>query len=308
MRKVIIFVVVVALFGGLLAGCGRGTTSAPPKPKTSNVTVVVSNENGNALSSVNLTMGNYSGKTDDNGKYVFHNVKPGTYTVKATEDGYESMSSDVTVTAGEDKTVTLTLKKTEQMEELKDYSKVKSYKAVMELKQNNKVSKYIIIQDNYGKSQHITAYNVNGGEKIDLYVIGNKAKIYTDGNWIELPASQVGPLTAGYLKFLKNILSAVEDDYNGSINTSQGSGSYSVKREGKEEMNGYSTTRYRLSGKETSGEEKTVGSADIWIINEGLYKGYATRIVVNITNSTGEKSIFTINATELGKDMEIKMP
>lgn len=309
MKKIIILAVVIMLIGGLLAGCGKGTNPAPPKPKTSNVTVTVNDEDGNAISSVELTMGDYSGKTGDDGKYVFNDVKAGNYTIKATKEGYEDGSEDIAVTAGEDKTVTITLKKVKQAEKLKDYSTLKSYKAVMEMKSedSSENSKFVVMQDNYGKSQHLIGYE-NGKKQFELYVVGDKAKIFSNGTWLEVPAGQIGAFTASYANLFKNMIDQIETDYNGWVKSPNGNASYRIRKIGTETVNGYSTTKYHFSGEETTENEKTVGTADIWIINRGPYKDYMTRMIVTSTSSTGEKDTLTINATDFGKDMGIKMP
>jgi len=309
MKRIVIFAVIIMLIGGLLAGCGGGTNPTSPKPKTSNVTVTVKDETGNPISSVSLTMGDYSGKTGNDGKYVFNDVKPGDYTVEATKEGYEDGSEDITVTAGEDKNITLTLKKVQQAEELKDYSTVKSYKVVIEVKSNNsnEIDRVIVVRDNYGKSEDVTAYE-NNKKKFELCKVGDKAKILSEGYWIEVPADQIGSLTSAYLDPFTGMVDIVRSRYNEWVKTPNGSASYSVKRVGRETVNGYSTTKYHFSGKVSSEGEKLVGEADIWIINKGPYKGYMTRMVATSSSSEGGKATYTINATDFGKDMEIKMP
>lgn len=47
--------------------------------------------------------------TDSNGFFTFQNLDPGVYTVSASKDGYDGMSSDVNVTAGEQVEVEITL-------------------------------------------------------------------------------------------------------------------------------------------------------------------------------------------------------
>lgn len=221
------------------------------------------------------------------------------------QDGYEDGSKDITVSAGENKTVTLTFKKVEEAEELKDYSAEKSYRAVMEgnssLGETNKV---IIIQDDYGKSQHITIYT-EGEEEFEMYLVGGKAKVLADEQWMEIPPEQVQAMSVGYLDLLKGMASNAEESYNIAINNPDFS--YEVKRIGRETMNGYPTTKYHMFSKATSEEGEGVEASDTWIINSGPYEGYATCMVINIKFS-GEEETMTINITDFGKDMGIKMP
>ncbi|MEF3245202.1 MAG: carboxypeptidase-like regulatory domain-containing protein [Caldisericaceae bacterium] len=302
MKKITILFVIIMLIGELLAGCGG------IKPST--VTVAVVDENGNPIASTNLTMGKYSEKTGNDGKYVFKGVEAGNYTLKVTKEGYGDVSEDITVDKGEDKSLTITLRKLEQAEELKDYSALKSYKAVMELnaKDSSRNSKLVVEQENYGNSQHIIGYDENGNKQFEMYLVGDKAKVFTGGNWMELPATQVSSFTAEYLLTFETMVKEVEIRYNGWVKTPNGNTLYNVSKIGTETVNGYSTTNYNLSKEETSESGKTVITSDIWIINKGEYKNYMTRMVATSSISGEETDVLTINITDFGKDMGINMP
>jgi len=301
MKKIIVLALAIVLLAGLFVGCGGGGET---QPKTSAVTVSVFNEGGNALSGVSLTMGDYSGKTEDNGKYVFNDVESASYTIQASKDGHEDESEDIVVSEGENKTVSLTLKEVEEeAEELKNYSTEKSYRAVMEGQSSSEgINKIIIEHDNYGSSQHLTIYDEDEKE-FEMYIVDDKAKMLMDGNWVDVPFEQVQVMSTGYLNLFEGMTSGAAESYNIAITNPNFS--YGVERIGRETVNGYSTTKYHMFSKITSEEE--TGTSDIWIINSGPYKEHATRMVITM-KSSGEEETMTINITDFGKDMGIQMP
>ncbi|MEA3314179.1 MAG: carboxypeptidase regulatory-like domain-containing protein [Caldisericota bacterium] len=302
MKKIIVLVLAIVLLAGLFVGCSGGGET---QPKTSTITVSVFDEDGNTLSDVSLTMGDYSGETGDSGKYMFNDVESASYTIRASKDGHEDESEDIVVSAGENKTVLLTLKKVEEeAEELKNYSSEKSYRAVMEGQLSpGGINRIIIEHDNYGNSQHLTIYDEDEKE-FEMYIVDDKAKTLMDNEWMDVPLEQVQVmLSTGYLNLPEAMASGAAESYNTAITTPDFS--YGVEKIGRETVNGYPTTKYHMFSKITSEEE--TGTSDIWIINSGSYKGYATRMVVTI-KSSGEEETFTINITDLGKDMGIQMP
>jgi len=301
MKKIIVLALAIVLLAGVFVGCGGGGET---QPKTSTVTVSVFNEGGNALSGVSLTMGDYSGKTGNNGKYVFNDVESASYTIQASKDGHEDESEDIVVSEGENKTVSLTLKEVEEeAEELKNYSTEKSYRAVMEGQSSSGgINRIVIEHDNYGNSQHLTIYD-EGEKEFEMYIVDDKAKMLMDDDWMDVPLEQVQAMSTGYLNLLEGMASGATESYNIAITNPDFS--YGVEKIGRETVNGYPTTKYHMFSKITSEEE--TGTSDIWIINSGPYKEYATRMVITI-KSSGEEETMTINITDFGKDMGIQMP
>ncbi len=301
MKKIIVLALAIVLLAGLFVGCGGG---GEVQPKTSTVTVSVLDGDGNALSGVNLTMGDRSGETEDNGEYMFNDVESASYTIQVSKDGYEGESEDIVVSAGENKTVSLTLQKAEEeAEELKNYSTEKSYRAVMEGRSSSGgINRIIIEHDNYGNSQHLTIYD-EGEKEFEMYIVDDKAKMLMDNEWMDVPFEQVQAMSTGYLNLLAGMASGAAESYNIAI--SNPDFSYGVEMIGRETVNGYSAIKYHMFSKITSEEE--TGTSDIWIINSGSYKGYATRMIITI-KSSGEEETMTINITDFGKDMGIQMP
>ena len=300
MKKVIAVTIILLLFVVVFAGCsgGGGTT-----PKTSKVNVSVTDEGGKAISGVKLSMGDYSGTTDSSGKYAFNDVKSGSYTIKASKEGYEDVSSDVTVGEGESKTVNLTLKEEVVAEEIKDYSQIKSYKVTFEVKSASGKGdqKIEILQDDYGKKQHMTVMDLKTGEtQFEMYIDGDKAKIRSDDTWTEMPASQVSSISGGFLAIVDTMAVNVRNSYNTSVKTLTGSASYSISRVGSETVNDYPAVKYLMKANVTSQGEQTISQVELWVISSGTYKNYPTRMVISVTNK-GETDMVTFNVSDFGK-------
>ena len=313
-KKIAALVLSIILVSFLFVGCSGGNT-APQKPKTSNIMVIVRDNSGNALSGATVSLDSLSGETDASGKYVFKNVKEGNYTVKSEKDGYESDEKDISVSAGKDQTVNLVLKKKEQevqVEPLKDISKIKSYRSTVTVKSTSNPadnSKIVIEQDDYGKKQLIIVYDKDGKKTFEIYVVGDKAKVSQDGNgWMEVPGAMVGQFTQNYLNSFKSFQSEALEKYNGWVKTPEGTGSYTVEPSGNEVANGYSAVKYIIKGKGTSSSGTETGLITIWVIDKGPYKDYVTRIVIQARDSSGNNETITIDTTDFGKDMGIKLP
>ncbi len=319
-KRVIVLILSVILISVLFAGCsggggGNGSSGSNQKPTTGNLAVAVVDDAGNTVSGATVSMDSTSGTTDSNGMYVFKDVKAGSYTIKATKDGYEDAQKDITVSAGKDQSVTLTLKKKQEQtgaEPLKDPSKVKSYRSIIYTESSggseNK-SKTIIEQDDYGKKQHIVVYEGDGKKSFELYVVGDKAKISQgNGKWMEMPGGMIGQLTKGYIETFKSLQNEAYGVYNGWVKDPTGEVSYKVERAKQETVNGYSTTKYVLHGKEKTETGVELGTITLWVINKGPYKDYTTRLQITSVDSSGKTEKITIDTLDFGKDMNISLP
>jgi len=300
MKKIVVMGIILLLFVGVFVGCsgGGGTTT-----KMSKVDVSVADDSGNTLSGVSLTIGSYSGTTDSSGKYTFTDVKSGSYTLKAIKDGYKDASTDVTVGEGESKTVNLALNKKAVAEEIKDYSKLKGYKATIEVKSSSGTGnqKIEILQDDYGKKQHITVIDSKTGEnQFELYLDGDKAKIRSDDTWVEMSDEQVKGITQGFLAFVDAAVTGVRAGYNASVKTLEGSASYSINEVGSETVNDYPAIKYLMKAMATSVGEQTIPEAEVWVISSGSYKNYPTRMIISVINK-GETDTMTVNSLDFDK-------
>jgi hypothetical protein len=298
MKKIIIVSFVLVLILGIFVGCSGGGGT---QPKTAQVNVSVVDDGGTPVSGASLTMGSYSGTTDNSGKYTFSDVTSGTYTIDAVKEGYDDSSSDISVDEGETKNVNLVMAKQAAAAEMKDYSKLKSYKAVIESVSSSGTSQKIeMLQDEYGSKQHITVTDLKTGEvQFELYLEGDKAKMRSDDTWTDMPAAQASGITQGLLTFIESMVSGVTNSYNVAVTTPQGSANYSVSKEGTATVNGYATVKYLMKAKATSGAGETIAQAEIWIISGGAYKDYATRMIMNITNN-GKTDTLTVDASDFG--------
>lgn len=61
------------------------------------LTGVITSINGSAISNATVTLGTEKAASDANGVYLFADVKPGTYTIKAEADGKQAKASEITV-------------------------------------------------------------------------------------------------------------------------------------------------------------------------------------------------------------------
>lgn len=317
-KKVIVVILSIFLVSMLFAGCGggggnNGSSGSNQKPTTANITVVVVDDSGNTVPGATVSIDSTSGTTDANGNYVFKSVKEGSYTIKATKDGYEDAQKDITVSAGNDQTVTLTLKKKqEQVSALpvKDPFKVKSFRMIITTtsEDENGKEKVVMEQDDYGKKQRFIAYNSDGKKTLEVIVVGDKAKVWQNGKWMSMPSSMVKALTSGSMQSYIIMQNDIYMAYNGWVKDPTGQFSYKVEREKQETVNGYSTTKYLISGKEKTENGVVVGNAAIWVINKGDYKGYVTRLVIDEKDSSGEKHVLRVDTLDFGKDMNISLP
>ena len=317
-KRVIVLILSIILVSMMFAGCGggnNGSSGSNQKPATGSVAVIVTDDAGNTISGATVSLDSMSGTTDANGNYVFKSVKAGNYTVKAKKDGYEDAQKDITVSAGKDHSVTLTLKKKQEQASadlLRDPSKVKSYRSIIYTESSSgsdNKSKMIIEQDDYGKKQHIVVYEGNGKKSFELYVVGDKAKISQgNGKWMEMPGTMIGQLTKGYIETFKSLQNEAYRAYNGWVKDPSGEIAYKVEPATQETVNGYSTTKYVLHGKEKTNTGVTLGTITLWVINKGPYKDYTTRLQITSVDASGKTEKITIDTLDFGKNLGITLP
>lgn len=92
-------------------------------------TVTTSNGKPAAFISIGLKDKGLGNTTDDNGNFIIHRVKPGTYIIKASAVGINSSEKTITITAGETKVVNFILLENDQaLEEITVAGKNNRYK------------------------------------------------------------------------------------------------------------------------------------------------------------------------------------
>lgn len=298
MKKIILFTLISILFLSVsLFACGK-------KVIKNDINVFVSDSKNNPLNDVNLTLDGKTGKTDNNGNYTFKQVEEGTYTLKASKDGYEEGSENILVSEGKTQLIKIVLKEKVVFEEVKNYSELKSFKMVIEYKEptSNINQKIEIIREDFGKKEYMKVVDLKTGKtQTEMVMDENKAKIrYEEKEWFELPRSEVGSLTESFSSFAKDLVDNATKDFNENIKTPEGSFSYSIDKIGSESINNYSTTKYLMKGKTKVENEQFELEAYIWVINSGEYKNYPTKI--NYTLHLKDKDmVYTINILEYGK-------
>jgi major membrane immunogen (membrane-anchored lipoprotein) len=311
-KKLLVIAAAVIMVAVLFTGCGGSANQGGSniKPTTAHLTVIVNDDSGQPVENASVTIGSENGLTNTSGELVFDTIQPGDYTISVEKDGYEKAEKDVEVKAGDQKTVQVTINKKEEagVIQANDFSKLKSYRITIETKSTeDEEGKILIEQNDFGKEQHIVVYGNKGEVQMELYAVGDKAKIKSgkDSKWMELPSSSASALTQGSAGFVENLMKNTVNDFNETVAGKDIR--YSYKRVGRETVNGYPTDKYHLYAKDTTGTEQGVLAADIWIINRGEFKGYTTRMILTGKDQKGEGT-FTINLTDINKNINISLP
>lgn len=302
MKKIILLVLISILFLSVsLLACGK-------KVIKNDINVFVSDSKNNPLIDVDLTLDGKIGKTDSNGNYTFKQVEEGTYTLKASKDGYEEKSDNILVSEGKTQHIKIVLKEKVAFEEVKNYSELKSFKMVIEYKEptSNINQKIEIIREDFGNKEYMKVVDLKTSKtQTEMVMDENKAKIrYEEKEWFELPRSEVGNLTEAFSSFAKEAVDNLTKDFNENIKTPEGSISYSINKIGSESINNYSTIKYLMKGKTKFENEQFEMESSIWIINSGEYKNYPTKFIYILHLKDGD-TIYTINILEYG---EAKVP
>lgn len=310
MKKILVAIVLVS-FMFVVVGCkGGGTTTS----KTSNLTIKVVDTENKALSSVSLDLNGTKGTTDSSGSYVFKNLNAGSYTVEAILEGYESNSGSVEITEGKDASLTITLSKKETVEELQEFSNLKSYEFTFVMKQKNGKTETIKSEINdYGKREHMIITNEEGEVETEYYLVNDKAKMRSGSEeWLEFTGEQAESMSGMFSSLAQSFVDSAQGWYNTSIKTPQADVSF-VKL-GTETVNGYSTTKYQYTVKGSA-----LGTTDYdkvtvtyWVINKGDYKNYTTRLYFEyFPKASAENNVYTnieFNFTRIGENIDIKLP
>lgn len=305
MKKFLLFVLLVSFV--LFLGCGGGTTAK----KSPNITVeAVSSDDASPLSGVMVELDGTKGTTDSGGKFVFKNITVGNYTVNASKEDYEDVSQSITVSEGEDQTVTLSLSKKTAVSELKDISTVKSYVMIFKnTLKNGKTSSLQFEIDDFGKKQHFVSINEDGKIDSEIYIVDDKAKLGSGDEWTELPVEQVKGMASGFSIFANTFMANIGKYYNEVVKTP--SGTYEFKNLGTETVNGYSANKVRYVISENVSTSTAKVTFTGWVINNGQYKDYTTKILANYEYSKADQTdidSIEVNITRIGENIDIKLP
>ena len=309
-RKIAVLAVAFLLVLSFVGCKGGGTAKT-----TSNLSVTVLDEGNNPLSRVSLELGGITGVTDEKGVYVFKDLSEGSYTVNATLEGFDNASKTVDIVKGVDKNLIISLVKSQiqTAEELKDLSEIKSYVCnyVSKTKDGKSTTMTLEIND-YGKKEHLVAIDEEGKVETDYYLVGDKAKMKSGDEWIELTGEDATSMGEAFSSFATSFVTDTRNWYNKSVKFPGGSASF--KHLGKETVNGYSTDKYQyiIEG-DALGEGIDKVTVTYWVINKGQFKNYATRLTMDyvLSGDSEEDSspnFYEFNFTRLGEDIKINLP
>ncbi|WP_407919061.1 carboxypeptidase regulatory-like domain-containing protein [Caldisericum exile] len=285
-------------------GCSGGTTSQN-QTKTYSLTVQVVDAGDNSpIEGVKVSIDGQSGTTDNSGKVEIKNLSSGTYTIKASKEGYSDNSLEVSITDSS-KTVSISLSK-QTLTKLTDLSKAKSYYYTLKVKEvSGKLQTNIeIYVDDFGNKEKLISYNPDGKVDMEIYVVGDKGLIKMGGG----NNMSVDKDTAkGYIENIASIgqsfVSSFKDEYDNFVITPSGTLTVKVS---KGTQNGYSTDSVEYTVN-ISGAQYTFAG---WVINSGEYKGFLTRLLIeNKTPNLKSDEIKTIeiNVKDFGKSFDITL-
>ncbi len=303
MRKGFVMLLVLGLL--LIPGCGKPAT----KTDAGTVTVTTVDSDGTALKDVSVIMKgtggtSLTGVSDEQGKTVFNNVAYGDYEISSTKSGYSAGSGSVSVSdteqeteitmesgsASTDGTATVDIDDSSVLNKLQSYRyswTVRDMGATattsMEGGFEKPDSEYFITRDKDGKST------------MEFYKVNGTAKVGTGTSWQTLEGD-----AAKDTGFGDSFVSTLSDNY-----------SFVREHEGWQKsnggsVNGYDTDRYTYTYSVSGATTK----ATVWIIRSGDFKGVITRYEVASEEEADKTktSVYTMNVSDLGKPLGIKLP
>jgi hypothetical protein len=279
-------------------GCGK-------KIIKNDIYVTVLDSENKPLSDVNLTLDGKSGKTDKDGKYKFPQIEEGSYTLKASKDGYEDSTENILVSEGKSQNIKIVLNKKATFEEIKSFSDISSFHLIgeyrtIDAKGDQKVE--IISEDN-GKREYLKVTDLYTNKLISEMYLDEKVgriRYEENGNVMELKREELGSITESFKSMTSDLIEGLRGEFNERIKTPEGVVTYSIKKEKEENVNNYSTTKYVYEGETTYQNEKAKFRHEIWVINKGEYKNMVTKINGMIILEEGMYS-YTINIFDYGK-------
>jgi len=279
-------------------GCGK-------KIIKNDINVTVLDSENKPLNDVNLTLDGKSGKTDKDGKYKFPQIEEGSYTLKASKDGYEDSTENILVSEGKSQNIKIVLNKKATFEEIKSFSDISSFHLIgeyrtIDAKGDQKVE--IISEDN-GKREYLKVTDLYTNKLISEMYLDEKVgriRYEENGNVMELKREELGSITESFKSMTSDLIEGLRGEFNERIKTPEGVITYSIKKEKEENVNNYSTTKYVYEGETTYQNEKAKFRHEIWVINKGEYKNMVTKINGMLIVEDGMYS-YTINIFDYGK-------
>ncbi len=279
-------------------GCGK-------KVIKNDIYVTVIDSENKPLSDVNLTLDGKIGKTDKDGKYKFPQIEEGSYTLKASKDGYEDSTENILVSEGKSQNIKIVLNKKATFEEIKIFSDISSFHLIgeyrtIDAKGDQKVE--IISEDN-GKREYLKVTDLYTNKLISEMYLDEKVgriRYEENGNVMELKREELGSITESFKSMTSDLIEGLRGEFNERIKTPEGVITYSIKKEKEENVNNYSTTKYVYEGETTYQNEKAKFRHEIWVINKGEYKNMVTKINGMLIVEDGMYS-YTINIFDYGK-------
>ena len=302
MKRTIAVLLAMSLL--LTVGCG----SPMPRIQTGKVTVTVAESDGTAIEGATVTLTDTDGNmltatAGPTGVAIFDAVAYGKHDVVASMSGYANGSDIVTVDSSS-QDVSLVMKSNSAnssrdgvevsaasvLETLTSYRYKWTYRDMNETGSALVVGsfekpdrEYVVMRDSTGKST------------TEFYRVGETVRIGSGNNWKTLEGADAKGAVLG-----RSFVSTLSSDYSFAKAQKQ------PKKSDGGWVNGYSTDQYVYQ----YGAGGVTTTATAWIIKTGDLKGIITRFQVYAEQDgdTSANSNYTMDITDIGKPLDIKLP
>jgi len=309
MRKVFAALLILGLL--LMPGCGQPAS----KTDTGAVTIMTVDGSGTALKGASVTITSDDGTTltavsDASGKAVFTGVAYGDYEVASTKDGYAAGSGSITVgeatqdtevsmeaeTAAGNESGTSDTTGTADVSDSSILDSLHSYRYSWTVRDMG-ASATTSFEGGFEKpnNEYFISRDQDGKTTMEFYKVDGTAKLGSGDSWQTITGKDATDMGFG-----NSFVSTLSGDYSFVKDHDE------WKKSDGGSVNGYDTDKYvysyTISGVTTQ--------ATAWIIRSGDFKGIITRYQVTTQDDSdsSKSSAYTMDVTDLGKPLGIKLP
>jgi hypothetical protein len=302
MKRTIAVLLAMSLL--LTVGCG----SPMPEIRTGKVTVTVAERDGTAVKGAMITLTKIDGTVltataDPTGTAVFEAVVYGSYDVATSMSGYANGSDIVTVNSSS-QGVSLAME-SNSADSSRDGVEVSvasvletlvSYRYKWTYRDMNETGSTLVV-GSFEKPdrEYVAMRDSTGKNTTEFYRVGETVRTGSGNNWKTLEGDDAKGASLG-----RSFVSTLSSDYSFAKAQKQ-----PTKSDGGW-VNGYSTDQYVYQ----YGAGGVTTTATAWIIKTGDLNGIITRFQVYAEQDgdTSANSNYTMDITDIGKPLDIKLP
>jgi hypothetical protein len=302
MKRTIAVLLAMSLL--LTVGCG----SPMPKIQTGKVTVTVAESDGTAVKGATITLTNIDGTVltataDPTGTAVFEAVAYGSYDVATSMSGYANGSDTVTVDSSS-QNVSLAMESNSadssrdgvEVSAASALETLASYRYKWTYRDMNETGSTLVV-GSFEKPdrEYVAMRDSTGKSTTEFYRVGETVRIGSGNNWKTLEGADAKGASLG-----RPFVSTLSSDYSFAKAQKQ------PKKSDGGWVNGYSTDQYVYQ----YGAGGVTTTATAWIIKTGDLNGIITRFQVYAEQDgdTSANSNYTMDITDIGKPLDIKLP